>query len=100
MRNKKEYEKEYYLKNKDKIDARQREHNKKRKERYYCVYYLPEEHYCGFSIELLRRIGEHRRAGKNVDGWRILYYSKDKTEAAYHEALFQSVLSINGLNYK
>ena len=42
-------------------------------------------------------MNEHASKGKNVDGMRILYASKDHADAIYHEAMFQSYLGINGL---
>ena len=78
--------------------------NKARREREtkqgFFVYYLPNEHYCGFSNRLKTRINRHKVEGRDVDGWKVLYHSFDKADAAYHEALFQSTLGINGLNFK
>jgi hypothetical protein len=71
--------------------------NKVKKDGYYYVYYLPEEHYCGITNSLVNRMIDHRKKGKNTDNYRILYSSKDKKDACYHEALFQSTLAIEGL---
>ena len=67
----------------------------------YYVYYLPEEHYCGVTNNLYQRESQHRNtANKNTDGMTILFHSMDRNIAAHHEAMFQSVLGINGLNYQ
>lgn len=66
---------------------------------YYSIYYLPEENYCGLtSMYLPDRIDHHRKKGRNIDNWRILFCSADKTEAYHTEALFQSTLGMEGLN--
>ncbi len=71
--------------------------NKIKKDGCYYVYYLPQEHYCGITNSLVSRMIDHRKKGKNTDNYRVLYYSKDKKDACYHEALFQSTLAIEGL---
>ena len=73
-----------------------KEANRNSNDDYYSVYYLPEEHYCGVTTAVLKRIKEHSRT-RNVDGWRVLFCSKDKKEAYYHESLFHSVLCMEGL---
>lgn len=71
--------------------------NKIKKDGCYYVYYLPQEHYCGITNSLVSRMIDHRKKGKNTDNYRVLYSSKDKKDACYHEALFQSTLAIEGL---
>lgn len=63
----------------------------------YTVYYLPEEHYCGYTKILDRRMNEHAASGKNISNMRILYSSENHTQAIHHEAMFQSYLGMNGL---
>ena len=72
----------------------------KTKDGNHYVYYLPEPHYCGVTDNLEKRISIHKARGKNVEGWRVLYSSPNKSEAYHHEAMFQGVLGMNGLNYK
>ena len=72
--------------------------NDRMKTGYYYVYYLPNENYCGITDYLEKRITTHKKNGKNVDNYRLLYCSTDKKEAAYHEILFQSVLAMEGLS--
>ena len=68
-----------------------------KKDLYYSVYYLPEEHYCGYTSYLTDRIRVHERAGKNVDGWKILYATKCKVDARHHENLFHSWMGMEGI---
>ena len=75
------------------------EYTQGRKDGYFSVYYLPEENYCGTTSQVERRMYEHDREGKNIDGWKVLYCSEDRKDAYYHEALFQSTLAMEGLNY-
>ena len=88
-------------------EAHKRYYKKKGKEirdnrtKVYYVYYIPSVHYCGVTNHLSVRMSQHKTVeGIDTEGWRVLYASKDPKEAAYHEALFQSVLAIEGVNYK
>ena len=80
--------KEYYLKKQEESSLN-----------YYLVYYLPEEHYVGITSNPWSRMRKHKNGGRNISKWRVLYSCKTKKEAGYIEAMFQSVLGINGLNY-
>ena len=67
---------------------------------HYIVYYLPEEHYCGHTNRPVTRMSSHRYNGKDTTNWRVLTTTKTKTEAIYYEALFCSVLGLNGLKLR
>ena len=71
--------------------------NRIKKSGFYYVYYLPNEHYCGITNSLVLRMIDHRKTGKNTEDYKVLYTSKDKKNACYHEALFQSTLAMEGL---
>lgn len=71
--------------------------NNNSKSGYYYVYYLPFENYCGITDSIIKRISTHKRNNKNTEKWIILYCSKDKKDAAYHEVMFQSVLAMEGV---
>lgn len=90
-------------KNQYTLESRAKRKSRELAEGYY-VYYLPEEHYCGVTGDLTERIrlhqSSHNGVKHNVEGWRVLYHSFDKAEAYHHEAMFQSILGIKGLNYK
>ena len=43
------------------------------------------------------RMSQHKCNGKNIEDWRILFCSEDQVEAYYHEAMFHSVLGMQGL---
>ena len=64
----------------------------------YTVYYLPEEHYCGYTRSYDRRLQKHKSDGKDINGARVLFASKDWSTAVHHEAMFQSYLGMEGLN--
>ncbi len=110
--NKKEYNRKWREDNPDKVkeyNKRQYAKNKSEGKRscdkskldYYVVYYLPKEHYCGHTNNPEVRMGDHRRKkNRNTDGWRVMYACETKVEAAHVEAMYQSVLGINGLNYR
>ena len=84
----------------------QREHRAKVKKEWgdgevYFVYYLPEEHYCGATIDPIRRMGEHRSSNhrKNTDNWKILYATRNEQEALRIEAEFH-LMGIEGAAWK
>ena len=74
---------------------------KRLKSKGYWVYYIPSINYCGITHDLTQRKSWHKTV-KNVDvtGFRILFHSFCRKETAYREAMFQSVLCMEGLNYK
>ena len=90
--------KKYAEKNKSKRKKLREE----RKPGYYTVYYIPEHHYVGCTkLHPPDRIAVHRRRNNyNTEGWKVLFCSENKAEAFHHEAMFQSILGINGLNFK
>lgn len=86
--------KKYYTKNRKTILAKR----KARNPGYYSVYYLSEENYCGVTkMDPEYRMSQHKCNGKNIEDWRILFCSEDQAEAYYHEAMFHSVLGMQGL---
>ena len=72
----------------------------------YYVYYLPEDNYCGITKTLQYRMYAHKagtgygRKKRNIEGWTVLYSSPCIKDAHYHEALFHSVLCMEGLNIR
>ena len=80
-------------------NKRQREYRAKRKNGYW-VYYLPDYHYCGTTDDIKQRMYLHKQQGRTtaVENHRVLYHCHDRKEAAYKEAMFQSVLAMEGLN--
>jgi hypothetical protein len=103
--NNKEYLKEYLSNpiNRERHNKNQRNYTVRRpkKQDGYFVYYLPEEHYCGITNNLSGRESSHRNTeNRNTENMMVLFHSMDRSIAAHHEAMFQSVLGMNGLNYK
>lgn len=73
-------------------------YNKTKHDGIYTVYYLPEEHYCGYTKSYDRRLQKHKSEGKDISKAKVLFASKDWNTAVHHEAMFQSYLGIEGLN--
>ena len=84
---------------KPEVKARRKKQREARQNGHY-VYYVPSIHTVGLTNDLYRREAIYRSDGVDTEGFRVLYHSMDRVEAAHHEALFQSVLGINGLNFK
>ena len=88
---------EWYRNNRERAIATRR---KRLDANGWYVYYIPSDHYCGLTNDLPRRRSWHKHMGTDVEGFRVLYHSMDKSSAAYHEAMFQGVLGIHGVNVK
>jgi len=55
---------------------------------YNYVYLLENEAYVGITNNLRKRIGDHRRGGRNTNKIRILGVYKNRTKAHFVETLF------------
>ena len=85
----------------DKGKATRKRKREERKTGGWFVYYIPSIHYCGITKDLYSRESYHRTVnGTDTDGLRVLYHSMNGKDAAYHEALFQATLGMEGLNVK
>ena len=80
-------------------NQRQREYRAKRRNGYW-VYYLPDYHYCGTTNDMKQRMHLHKQQDRPlaVNNHKVLFHCNDSKEAAYKEAMFQSVLAMEGLN--
>lgn len=92
---------EKYINNPEKFKSYQK---KRRKEIFnqqggFVVYYLPEHHYVGMTRNLIRRLNDHRKAGRLTDCYEILGSFKTAVEAHYFETSFH-VRGYEGYNYK
>ena len=69
-----------------------REYNKKRIsykiDKYYSVYYIPEEHYVGVSNHVARRIQQHKLRGKITNDWEVIAKFERQVDAHWFETLF------------
>ena len=74
-----------------------RKYLQSKKDPYYSVYYLPEEHYCGYTSYLEDRMRVHENAGRNIEGWRVLYATESKEDARHHENFFHSWMGMEGI---
>jgi hypothetical protein len=87
--------------NRPDIKAREKKRIQDRQSGGYFVYYIPSTHYCGITKDMYVRESFHRTVNKiDTTGMNILYHSDNLLDAAHHEAMFQSVLGMNGLNVK
>ncbi len=59
-----------------------------KKDGYWYVYYLPEEHYVGVTGLIYDRMKEHQRSGNIIDGYEIIAKYKHPALALMAEALF------------
>lgn len=82
------YKSEYYKKNRDRLRKRDNERYRLRKDAYYSVYYLPEEHYIGSTCYIRKRLNEHARRGKIIDGWVVIAWFEREVDAYWFEILF------------
>ena len=63
----------------------------------YKVYYLPEENYCGVSMNLKKRLQQHRYVSKrNTEDVVVLFHSYNKKEAYAMEHGIQRVCGFKG----
>lgn len=67
----------------------------KRNDDYYSVYYIPNEHYIGYTKMFEHRMREHKRKGKDIEGAVVLRVFKDKHYAKLYEAQWH-VMGVNG----
>lgn len=95
-----DYAKQWRTKNKEHLKKYRKELDEKQKLDHYIVYYLPNEHYCGVTNQPHKRMHNHKREGKNIENWRVLYTSTDRKTAHYYEAMFHSVLAMEGVSLK
>mgnify|MGYP003681529524 CR=1 FL=1 len=69
------------------------------KDGYYVVYYLPEEHYVGYSCNTKKRFTQHRANGKCTDGYEIVARFNNPYDAIILEAELHR-RDYNGFTYK
>jgi len=67
--------------------------------RLYYVYYLPEEHYVGFTYNIKQRMYEHKNQGKITDGYEVYGGYKHPAAALMVEAYFH-LHGYLGCNYE
>jgi hypothetical protein len=105
-RNKPNYHKEYYLKNKAKVLAKNKEYrdshkddekirNKERfestKDGYHIVYLLEDCKYVGVTNNLQHRLRQHKTNGRDITNHLILYKTTNRDEAHEVESLLHEI---------
>jgi hypothetical protein len=64
--------KEHYSNNKVQISEYNKYYREKTKENGFALYYLPEEHYVGFTNHLKARLRRHKCQGKITEGYEVI----------------------------
>jgi hypothetical protein len=70
-----------------------------KKDGYWYVYYLPEEHYVGITSLIGDRMNTHFREGRIIDDYEIIAKYNHPALALMTEALFH-YCGYEGCNYK
>jgi len=109
-----EYNKRYYLKNKEKWEGiyetqkeSQKEYKKKyakenrqllkgygiqwRKDGHYSVYLLPKENYVGMTEQIKARMHNHKYYGNDTTDYKVLHTFNSKKEALKKEAEYHEM---------
>jgi predicted GIY-YIG superfamily endonuclease len=91
-RNRKEYAKQYYLKNREKLLKQRAEYRETLKQDYYSVYLLEDYNYVGVTNQIKLRFAEHKRKhNRDCTNYRILYKTKSKKDARELELLLHDL---------
>lgn len=64
----------------------------------YFVYYLPEEHYIGFTYNIKERMYKHKQDGRITEGFEVIGQYKHPAAALMIEAAFH-LHGYNGCKY-
>jgi hypothetical protein len=59
---------------------------------YTAVYYLPEEHYVGMTLNVRHRMSSHKSAGRLIQGYEVLAWFERSVDAH----LFETQLHVLG----
>ena len=65
----------------------------------YAVYYLPEEHYVGFTNCIRQRVMDHNKKGKITDGFEVVATFERAVDAHWFETLLHQ-RGYNGFQHK
>ncbi len=68
-----------------------KEYMKNKKDSCYTVYYLPEEHYVGYTNRYQYRLTEHKYKGRNVEGAKVLSVWDNPYDAHIHETQLHKI---------
>lgn len=97
---KNDYAKKYRSENKAKVKAQRERFKKNYLEETggYAVYYLPEEHYIGFTNNIRNRMSKHSQSGKITLGYEVIGVYECPIQAHLTETLFH-VRGYNGFQH-
>ena len=93
--NNKASQSKYYYKNKQKLKSYKRKQYLKSVDKFYTIYYLPEDNYIGLTSSLKVRIRQHK---KNTNNYQVLDTFTDKRDALDTEKMLHEVYGFNGKN--
>ncbi len=81
----KQFAAKYYLKNKDKLNAKNKAYTESKKDGNYHVYTI--DNYAGITTRPDTRLQSHKYFGRDGNTWRVLYSTPSESEALELEAL-------------
>lgn len=85
---KNEYNRAYRAKNPPKINKHKKElWNKRLKDGFYSLYYLPKEKWIGISVFPHLRTNNHENLNRNTEGYICIYKFLNKEDAGIVESL-------------
>lgn len=90
-----------YKDNKEKHKLYQKEYRERvfQDQGGYVVYYLPEHHYVGMTNNLKKRVIDHKKKGKIVEGIEVVGTYETAVEAHYVETSLH-LMGYEGFSYK
>ena len=88
----KKYRKSYYKRNKKKEAEQMKQYRLSLKDGYHRVYLLEDYNYVGISVNIKNRFGQHKcKFNRDCTNHRILYKTKDRTEGLELEKLLHDI---------
>ena len=94
---KNEYDRKWREKNKEHIAAYDKDRWEAKKDGYYTVYYLKEEHYVGMTTSLPNRLSEHKsKYNRHIEDVEVIGKYETKAEALRVEAALHSMGYLGG----
>ena len=92
IQKRKEYNSKWRLKNKEKIKYYYKDYHNNKKDGYHRVYLLQDYNYVGVTNNIYYRFNTHKlKENRDCSNHRILYKTKDRSEALELEALLHDM---------
>ena len=90
-RDRKEYARQYYLKNRERLLKQRAEYVENLKDGFYSVYLLEDYNYVGYTQSIKQRLAQHKKNNRDCTNYRILHTTKSKQDAKELEALLHDI---------